>query len=105
MSIYDSQVVVYVTYQGTPEDRFDREHYNNVHLPLVMRSWGKYGLLNVAAFYPAVEETGTVAVCECIFRDEAAMEVVFSSPEVPKVMADVPIFTDLTPVRVRAQRL
>jgi len=33
------------------------------------------------------------------------MEVVFSSPEVPTVMADVPIFTDLTPVRVRAQRL
>lgn len=105
MSIYDSQVVVYVTYQGNPQDRFDREYYINVHLPLVMRAWGKYGLVNVAAFYPPVEQTGTVAICECIFRDRSAMEAVFSSPEVPEVMSDVGYFTDLEPVRVWAQPL
>ena len=95
-------VTVYVTYQGTPETRFDRDYYVNRHLPLVMKAWQPYGLEAVAAFFPAVEQAGTIAICECRFRDEAAMNAAFDSPETPGVMRDVSCFTDAEPERVRA---
>ncbi|WGF90402.1 EthD family reductase [Marinivivus vitaminiproducens] len=95
-------VQIYVTYQGAASDRFDRDLYVNRHLPLVMSLWGKYGLQSVRALFPAGDADGTVAVCECLFRDEVAMEAAFSSAETPEVMADVALFTDLTPNRFRA---
>lgn len=95
-------VIVYVTYQGTPRTRFDRNYYVTQHLPQVMRAWQQYGLLGVSAFFPALDQTGTLAICECVFRDEAALETAFASPETPDVMADVARFTDVAPVRFRA---
>lgn len=94
--------VVYVTYPGTPQDRFDRDHYIAVHLPLVMRAWSQYGLLGVTAFFPAPAQEGTVAICECVFRDEGAVEAAFASPEASAVMDDVSRYTALSPRRFRA---
>ncbi|MDE1147416.1 MAG: EthD family reductase [Azospirillaceae bacterium] len=105
MSDDESGVVIYVTYTGTPDARFDRAYYVDHHLPLVLRAWAQYGLTSVAAFYPAVDAAGTLAICECRFRDAAAVAAAFASPEVPEVMADVARFTDLTPSRVRAVAL
>jgi uncharacterized protein (TIGR02118 family) len=105
MNTKSTPVVVYVTYQGTQQDRFDRDYYDNVHLPLVMEAWGPYGLLVTDAFYPASVHAGTVAICECIFRDEAALHAAFASPEAVEVMADVPRFTSIAPGRVRAVAL
>lgn len=103
----DSQVVVYVSYRGTPNTRFDREYYVTHHLPLCMESWNKYGLERVSAYFPELEQkqAGTIAICECVFRDEAAMNASFSSPELPDVMADLPFFTDVLPVRLRGVAL
>ncbi len=101
MIIGNPVVQIYVTYQGRASDRFDRDLYVSHHLPLVMASWGKYGLESVRAFFPAGDADGTVAVCECLFRDEAAVEAAFSSAEMPEVMADVALFTNLTPNRFR----
>lgn len=95
-------VVVYVTYQGTPQDRFDRDYYIAVHLPLVMKAWRQYGLLGVTALLPASAQKGTVALCECIFRDEGAVEAAFASPEAAAVMDDVQRYTALAPRRFRA---
>ena len=95
-------ITIYVTYSGDAHTRFDREYYVNVHLPLVLKSWGPYGLASVAAFFPAEDGAGTIAVCECKFRDEAALEVAFRSPHTPAVMADVANFTDVQPSRSRA---
>ncbi|WP_413741391.1 EthD family reductase [Sodalis sp. RH15] len=105
MSNSDPSVVIYVSYQGAPESRFDRDHYVNEHLPLVMRSWQRYGLISATAFFPAIDQAGTIAICECVFRDEAAVQAAFVSAETSAVMADVPRFTDLTPDRSRATRL
>ncbi|SEV92198.1 EthD family reductase [Luteibacter sp. 329MFSha] len=102
MKASDTPVVVYVTYHGTPDDRFDRDYYISGHLPLVMDAWGKYGLLSLQAFFPAVDRVGTVAICECVFRDEDAVETAFGSPELAGVMDDLPRFTQLAPSRVRA---
>jgi uncharacterized protein (TIGR02118 family) len=101
MNANSSAVVIYVFYQGTPQTRFDRDYYVKSHLPFCMESWQQYGLQTVSAFYPALDQGGTIAICECVFRDEAAVEAAFNSPEVPAVMADVARYTDATPVRVR----
>jgi len=98
---HHSSVVVYVSYQGTPGTRFDRDYYVTHHLPLCMHAWSKYGLQRVSAYFPELEQEGTIAICECVFRDEAAMTACFSSPELPDVMADLPFFTDVSPVRLR----
>lgn len=103
MSANDKQVTFYVYYQGTPDTRFDRDYYTSTHLPLCMDAWGKYGLLSIKAFYPVLEEEGTIAICESVFRDEAAAQTAFNSPETEAVMADVARYTQLTPTRVRAQ--
>lgn len=95
-------VTVYVTYQGDPDTRFDRAYYVDHHLPLVMRAWQKHGLESATAFFPAKDETGTIAICECRFADEVAMNKAFGSSDTPTVMADVVHFTDVEPKRVRA---
>lgn len=105
MPVNDTRVVIYVRYEGIPGDRFDRSYYDRTHLSLVMRAWEKYGLLSVAAFFPSIDRAGTVALCECVFENEDALEAAFASPECAAVMNDVIAFTDLSPVRVRAAPL
>jgi uncharacterized protein (TIGR02118 family) len=102
MSANDKQATFYVYYRGTPDTWFDRDYYTNQHLPLCMDAWATYGLLSIKAFYPATDEDGTIAICESVFRDEAAAAAAFNSPETAKVMADVARYTDATPIRVRA---
>lgn len=101
MSANNKQVTFYVYYHGTPETRFDRDYYTNYHLPLCMEAWQQYGLLSCRAFYPSIDEEGTIAICESVYRDEAAAEAALNSPELAKVMADVACYTDATPMRVR----
>lgn len=101
MSDNDMRVSVYVTYAGNASDRFDRAYYEETHLPLVMRAWAKYGLLDASAFFPPIGRAGTLAICECVFRDEAAIQAAFTSEEAASVMADVSMFTELSPVRAR----
>ncbi|MFM0730567.1 EthD family reductase [Paraburkholderia sediminicola] len=98
----ETPVTIYVTYSGSADARFDRAWYVERHLPLVMTSWSQYGLESVTAFFPAGQQTRTLAICECRFRDQGALDAAFNSPEAPAVMADVPRFTDIAPRRARA---
>lgn len=102
MNTQTAPVVIYVTYQGTSQDAFNRSYYVNVHLPLVMKAWAQYGLLSLEAFFSATERDGTIAICECVFQSKEALEAAFASPELSTVMADVPHFTAITPRRARA---
>ena len=90
---------MYVTYPGDAGTRFDRDYYVRQHLPLVMACWGPLGLESCAAFWPADIDAGTICICECRFHDEAAMRAALASPETPRVMADVPRFTDANPAQ------
>lgn len=105
MMIQDMSTLVYVTYKGDADEWFDRDYYVAKHLPLVMSAWKQYGLLSVAAFFPAAMRPGTICICECIFRDDDAVEAAFQSTELAQVMADVAHFTHLQPVRVRGSLL
>lgn len=90
---------MFVTYPGDAGTRFDRGYFVRTHLPLVMEAWGPHGLESVAAFFPAGEGAGTVALALCGFRDLAAIEAALDSPETGRVMADVENYTDAEPSR------
>ena len=93
---------MYVTYAGDAGTRFDRDYYVRSHLPLVLEAWGPHGLETVAAFFPDGDGAGTIAVCLCGFRDDAAMDAALGAPDTARVMADVKHFTDVEPSRSRA---
>ena len=90
---------MYLTYAGDATTRFDRDYYLQHHLPLVMECWGPLGLEGCAAFWPAILGVGTICICECRFRNEAAMRAALASPTTPRVMADIAHFTDATPAQ------
>ena len=92
-------ITMYVTYPGDVGTRFDRDYYVRHHLLLVMECWGPLGLESCAAFWPADEGAGTIAIAECRFRDEASMRAALASPDTPRVMADVIRFTDARPAQ------
>ena len=95
-------ITMYVTYAGDANTKFDRNHWINVHLPLVREAWGPHGLLSAAGFFPSGDGGGLLAICPCVFRDEAAMAAALASPETKRVMDDVKIVTDIEPNRSRA---
>ncbi len=93
---------LYVVYRGNSDSRFDRKYYVEKHLPLVRETWAQYGLKSAEAFFPQESGAGTIAVCLCVFQDEASIQDAFHSPETPKVMADVSCFTDVKPEQFTA---
>ena len=95
-------ITMYVTYAGDADTPFDRDHWINVHMPLVREAWGPHGLLSASGFFPAGDGGGLIAICPCVFRDETAMEDALASPATERVMADVKKVTDVQPRRSRA---
>ncbi len=93
---------MYVTYAGDAGTQFDRDHWINIHLPLVREAWGPHGLLSAGGFFPSGDGGGLIAICPCVFRDEAAMQAALASPETKRVMDDVKQVTDVEPGRSRA---
>jgi uncharacterized protein (TIGR02118 family) len=96
---------MYVTYAGDADTPFDREHWINVHLPLVRECWGPYGLDRLTGFLPASDGEGLIAIATCVFKDKAAMERALASPEAERVMADVELVTSVKPQRSLATPL
>jgi len=92
-------ITMLVTYAGDERTPFDRDHWINVHLPLVRESWVPYGLVSAGGFFPQGDGAGLIAVAAVNFRDEAAMETALNSPETVQVMADVDIVTAVKPQR------
>ncbi len=93
---------MYVTYAGEADTKFDRDHWINVHLPLVREAWEPHGLLSTGGFFPSGDGGGLIAICPCVFRDEAAMEAALASPATKRVMDDVKKITAVVPARSRA---
>ena len=94
-----------VTYAGAADTPFDRNYYVLSHLPLVQQAWAPHGLESIAAFFPAGDGAGTIAICVCGFRDEASLQAALHAPQTQSVMADVPRFTGIMPVQSRAMPL
>ena len=95
-------ITMYVTYAGNAGTQFDRDHWINVHLPLVREAWEPHGLLSAGGFFPSGDGGGLIAICPCVFRDEAAMDAALASPATKRVMDDVKNVTAVVPARSRA---
>ncbi|WP_093293488.1 EthD family reductase [Sphingomonas sp. NFR04] len=98
-------ITMLVTYAGDERTPFDRDHWIDVHFPLVRESWGPYGLVSAAGFFPQGDGAGLIAVGVVHFRDEAAMEAALQAPETARIMADVAIVTAVQPQRSVVQPL
>ena len=92
-------ILMYVTYSGDADTRFDRDYYVSKHIPTVMAAWQPYGLVSCDAFFPANADAGTIAIAECRFENAAALQAALKSLKTEGVMADVVHFTDATPAQ------
>ncbi len=98
-------ITMHVSYAGDANTPFDRDHWLNVHFPLVRECWGPYGLEAIGGFFPEGDNAGLIAIAACHFRDEEAMKAALASPETKQVMDDVPKITSVVPQRSIAQPL
>ena len=95
----------YVTYSGDSNVHFDRDYWINKHMPLVRKTWEPYGLVSAGGFFPFCDGGSLIAICPCVFRDEAAIHTALAAPETKRVMDDIRNFTSLQPARYIARPL
>jgi uncharacterized protein (TIGR02118 family) len=94
-------IKVSVMYPNRPGARFDHEYYRDKHMPLVKSRMGdscKYytvdkGLAGGAPGSPATY----VGMCHIFCESVDAFQTGFG-PHANEIMADIPNYTDLTPV-------
>lgn len=98
-------ITMIVTYAGDENTPFNRDHWINVHLPIVRECWGPHGLISVAGFFPPADGAGLIALATVNFRDEDAMHAALGSAETARVMADVGEVTAVQPQRMIARAL
>lgn len=90
-----------VTYPVTAGATFDADYYVATHMPLVRARWTPYGLESARALIAdGTQPYAAVAVLD--FRDGAAIDAALASAEAEEVFGDVPNFTDIAPVAMRA---
>jgi uncharacterized protein (TIGR02118 family) len=96
-------IKVSIMYPNSPAVRFDHDYYRDHHLPLIQRRMGaalKYytidrGLTGATSDTPAA----FVAMCHLLCDSVVAYESAFG-PHAHEIRADIPNFTDQTPVRL-----
>ena len=94
-------IKVSVMYANTPGARFDHDYYRDSHMPMVKRTLGDAcrsytidkGLAGGAPGAPATY----VAACHMFFDSVPAFQTAFG-PHAPKIMADIPNYTDIAPL-------
>lgn len=95
-------IKVSVMYPHQPGARFDHAYYRDTHMPLVKARLGD------ACLYYAIDkglggrEPGSapayVAMCHFVCESLEAFEAAFG-PHAREILADIPNYTDLQPVR------
>ena len=94
-------IKVSVMYANTPGARFDHEYYRDKHMPLVKKRLGDACLYytvdkGLAGGAPGAPAT-YVGMCH-IFCDSVESFQAGFGPHAKEIMADIPNYTDLTPV-------
>lgn len=84
---------VSVLYPSGPGSTFDHDYYANSHIPLVVRIWEPLGFqIDTGVDGPHV------AAVHLTFDSKAVFDKARSLPESATVLADVPNYTNITPV-------
>jgi uncharacterized protein (TIGR02118 family) len=94
-------IKVSVMYPSQPGARFDHDYYRNTHMPLVKARMGKACLYYTVDKGLAGGAPGTpptyVGMCHIFAESVESFQGSFG-PHLPEIMADIPKYTDLTPV-------
>lgn len=97
------EVIIHVTYPGNASNRFDRDYYVEQHMPKLVDAWGPHGMTSIEAFFPVTSTPSpTLAICECRFRDEAALAAAMSCDAMQMLGEDIVNYTDVMPLQLRA---
>jgi uncharacterized protein (TIGR02118 family) len=94
-------IKISVMYANKPGARFDHDYYRDTHMPLVKARMGDHcrfytidkGLGGIGAGEPAAY----IAMCHLYCDSIEAFQAGFG-PHVQEIMADVPKYTDVTPL-------
>ena len=91
-----------VMYPLTPGSRFDLDYYQSTHLAILIQAVGSAYRghqisKGVSAGAPNTEPTYSI-MCDIYFDSVAAFEQAIT-PHITKIRADIPNFTDTTPIR------
>jgi uncharacterized protein (TIGR02118 family) len=94
-------IKVSVMYPNTPGARFDHTYYRDKHMPLVKARMGdacKYYTVDkgLAGGAPGTPPT-YIGMCH-IFSDSVEIFQEGFGPHIAEIMADIPKYTDLTPI-------
>jgi uncharacterized protein (TIGR02118 family) len=87
-------IKVSVLYPAAEGATFDHDYYRDHHVPLAVRTWGLDG-----AEIDKGMDGPYVAAVHFRFESAAAMTAAMSVPGSKDVAADVPNYTNITPVR------
>lgn len=94
-------IKVSVMYPNTPGARFDHDYYRDTHMPMVKARLGtacRYYTVDKGLAGDAPGEAPTyVGMCHIFCDSVEAFQAAFG-PHADAIMADIPNYTDLTPV-------
>ncbi len=91
-----------MSYPSREGAKFDRAYYDSKHMPLVQEKWGPLGLTGFEVLYPTPGEQPFAAQTLVRFRDQAAIDAALTSPAAAEIIGDIPNFTNITAVILRA---
>ena len=99
-------IVVMALYPFSAVMRFDEPYYLEKHIGLVKEIWAEQ-LDHVRVLSSDGEGSGEQpryrAITEMAFASPEALEQAMAHPRVPELLADIPNFTDTTPLNQIAQ--
>lgn len=82
-----------VFYPSGEGSTFDLDYYRSTHVPMALKAWG----LTEAEIDKGINGP-YVAGVHFRFESQDAVDAAFAAPGTPEVLADVPNFTNITPV-------
>jgi uncharacterized protein (TIGR02118 family) len=84
---------VSVTYPKGEGSTFDHDYYASSHVPLCVSTWSP-----ASASIDKGINGPNVAAVHLVFDSMEAMQAAMASPKTADIMADVPNYTNITPV-------
>ena len=95
--------IVTAIYAREPGKRFDYDYYRDHHLPLIPKHWAKLGCRSVRVLRGVASMDGGdppyFAMAFLTFDSQAAIAAALADEAaVAEMAADIPRFTDVTPV-------
>lgn len=87
-----------ILYPASNGAQFDHVYWTGTHFDLIRKHWGAY-LERTETYIATDESPNFVAAALLTFKDRNAMADAMKDPGAPLIRADIPNFTNITPIR------